>query len=208
MYACRKNERRCRRAVWRDRSALRASQGLAAPGTARSFFSSSLNLQRSRILFSFNAAEPFLFVALASPLIVRMMAYLFCLEIVCNIFLNTRRSAGPARTDPAQAPASATLPDSDDVARCHDCKGYINGYCPFEREGWVCSICGEPHSPRFGLQTAYVHVNHTPPVWSRQAQGGFSLSMPSCAARRLFVQPLIRRNAPSRIKTLSLPHTI
>ena len=31
---------------------------------------------------------------------------------------------------------------AEDVARCTECFGYVNGYCGFERGGWVCILCG------------------------------------------------------------------
>ena len=31
---------------------------------------------------------------------------------------------------------------AEDVARCTECFGYINGYCGFERDGWICILCG------------------------------------------------------------------
>lgn len=32
--------------------------------------------------------------------------------------------------------------DAPDISRCHGCLGYINHLCAFERQGWVCSLCG------------------------------------------------------------------
>ena len=31
---------------------------------------------------------------------------------------------------------------AEDVARCTECFGYINRYCGFERDGWICILCG------------------------------------------------------------------
>ena len=44
----------------------------------------------------------------------------------------------------------APLPDAGDgrmesadvVARCGECFGYVNGFCGFERDGWICVLCG------------------------------------------------------------------
>ena len=38
--------------------------------------------------------------------------------------------------------ASALLDPADEVARCGDCFGYVNGFCGLERDGWVCILCG------------------------------------------------------------------
>ena len=38
--------------------------------------------------------------------------------------------------------ASARLDPADEVARCGDCFGYVNGFCGLERDGWVCILCG------------------------------------------------------------------
>ena len=38
--------------------------------------------------------------------------------------------------------ASAHLDPADEVARCGDCFGYVNGFCGLERDGWVCILCG------------------------------------------------------------------
>lgn len=32
--------------------------------------------------------------------------------------------------------------NAEDVARCTECFGYVNGYCGLERDGWVCILCG------------------------------------------------------------------
>ena len=32
--------------------------------------------------------------------------------------------------------ASALLDPADEVARCGDCFGYVNGFCGLERDGW------------------------------------------------------------------------
>ena len=38
---------------------------------------------------------------------------------------------------------ASALPDpADEVARCGDCFGYVNGFCGLERDGWVCILCG------------------------------------------------------------------
>ena len=31
---------------------------------------------------------------------------------------------------------------ADSIARCTECFGYVNGFCGFERDGWICSLCG------------------------------------------------------------------
>ena len=47
---------------------------------------------------------------------------------------------------------------AEDVARCTECFGYVNGYCGLERDGWVCILCGTfsywPHS-RGGASSRY-----------------------------------------------------
>ena len=47
----------------------------------------------------------------------------------------------------APLPASPDAGDvrmesADVVARCGECFGYVNGFCGFERDGWVCVLCG------------------------------------------------------------------
>eukprot|EP00227_Mantoniella_beaufortii_P010966 CAMPEP_0197585484 /NCGR_PEP_ID=MMETSP1326-20131121/7774_1 /TAXON_ID=1155430 /ORGANISM="Genus nov. species nov., Strain RCC2288" /LENGTH=161 /DNA_ID=CAMNT_0043149995 /DNA_START=225 /DNA_END=707 /DNA_ORIENTATION=- len=34
------------------------------------------------------------------------------------------------------------LEAADAIARCGECFGYVNGYCGFERDGWICILCG------------------------------------------------------------------
>ena len=34
------------------------------------------------------------------------------------------------------------LESAEDIARCGECFGYVNGFCGFERDGWICILCG------------------------------------------------------------------
>lgn len=38
--------------------------------------------------------------------------------------------------------AAHELEAAEDVARCGECFGYVNGFCGFERDGWICILCG------------------------------------------------------------------
>lgn len=37
---------------------------------------------------------------------------------------------------------SVLLESADSIARCGECFGYVNGFCGFERDGWICILCG------------------------------------------------------------------
>jgi len=54
----------------------------------------------------------------------------------------------PRSRDGTDAVSDASCSDvppvvrAEDVARCSECFGYVNGYCGFERDGWICVLCG------------------------------------------------------------------
>lgn len=43
---------------------------------------------------------------------------------------------------PKSDPDHLVAVSSEEIARCQDCLAYINHLCPFETQGWVCSLCG------------------------------------------------------------------
>lgn len=42
----------------------------------------------------------------------------------------------------AGSSSSSLRVHSAHLARCAECLAYINGYCAFERSGWICALCG------------------------------------------------------------------
>lgn len=50
--------------------------------------------------------------------------------------------SGSDATEPTSSSSHDRVPLADAVARCVECFGYVNGYCGFERDGWICSLCG------------------------------------------------------------------